>query len=133
MGQNAYGARTAWSDGEQQGSINVIFLKQIGDFLGCHFRFLRRKYRTEGVMKIGQTADNTFRYHFTEAIDGENDVPVPLETATIETRRNMGHYQVISLDVTGNNAVKTGLILLERQVIAPMQTGCGYECHPSLI
>ena len=43
-----------------------------------------------------------------EPIEGKDDIPVLLKASAIKVRRDVAHYQVVSRNVAGDNAVISG-------------------------
>jgi hypothetical protein len=118
VAQNADGARAARSDRQEQDGVHPVFLEQTGDFSSWRFELFYLVGAADGVVKICQAADDTFRNHLTESVKGKNDIPVPLETAAVETGRQVGHNQVIGLHVARDNTVEVVRVKLEGVVMA---------------
>jgi hypothetical protein len=132
MGQDAYGACAARSDGEEQSGIDTVLLEEIGYFTRRGIELVRFVRAADGIVKIGQAADNAVGNHFAEAVDGKNDVTIALITGAVETGGEMRHDEVVRSGITGDNAVKIIRVYLERPVVSRVQSGSGYNGYTAL-
>ena len=131
--QHANGMRATRSDGEKEGGINAIFFKQAGNLTDGFWRIRLGADGVIGVMEISQTTDDAIRYQFTQTVNGENHVPVPLEAGTVKAGSHVRHNQVVSLYITRDNTIKVVWIHLERAVMATVQTGRSNDSDTPLI
>jgi hypothetical protein len=78
---------------------------------------------------IGKTSNDSFRYHFTESVNGKDNIAISLKAASIETGSQMGHDQIPGGNITRDNPVGVLLIKMKWPVVPCVQTACGDHGH----
>jgi hypothetical protein len=102
----ANGAGTARSYRRQDYRVYIIFFQKTGNFFHRRFEVGTLVGAADRIMKVRQAADNTFINQFYQPVDWKNDITVSLKSAAVETRRTVGHDQVVDTDVTRDDSIK---------------------------